>query len=134
MTGTKILILPFAPRTKKNSSRIVKIGKFSKVLPSKAYEKLEKQCLGLLPFLWDKEPISKPINLKCYFYKDRNYKSDLVGYLQAIQDILVKGKVLSDDNHNIVNNTNGSKVFLDRQNPRIEIYITEIEDYDNDSI
>ena len=70
------------------------------------------------------EPIDKPINLCCIFYKDKNYKSDLVGYLQAIQDAFVKAKFLLDDNSNIVSSTDGSRIELDRNNPRIEVKIT----------
>ena len=73
-----------------------------------------------------KVPVDCPVNLKCIFYKEKDYKGDLVGYLQAIQDTLVKAKVLLDDNHKIVASTNGSKVFLDREHPRIEIEIEKI--------
>ena len=122
------IILPFAPRTKKNNSRVVKIGNYTKILPSKNYVDLEKKCLKFLAINWHKSIITHPIGLECHFYKDKDYKADLVGYLQAIQDILVKAEVIADDNHKIVENTDGSRVSVDRENPRIEIYIKELSD------
>ena len=97
------------------------------LLPSKTYKKFEKEvCNWFKQHPEYKLKINKPINLECYFYKDKNYKSDLVGYLQAIQDALVKAEVLEDDNHNIVVSTDGSRVYLDRENPRIEVFINGI--------
>ncbi len=126
MTNKEIkIIINEAPRTKKNHGvPITQNGRLI-VLPSKAYQQLEKACKRYLQY-WKLAPIDYPINLKCLFYKDKDYKADLAGYIQAIQDILVKYKVLEDDNHKIVDNTDGSRVFLDRDNPRIEITITGI--------
>jgi len=121
------ITLPFVPRTKKNNSRVVMRGKYPRVLPSKTYEELEKACCKYLALYWQRQPIEKNINLECHFFKDKDYRADLVGYLQAIQDILVKANVIKDDNHKIVVSTDGSRVHLDRQNPRIEIYIREVE-------
>ena len=118
--------LPVKPRTKKNSSSFVtlKTGR-TILLPSKAYREFEKEVVSNIEGMFGNlEPIDKPINLCCVFYKDKNYKSDLVGYLQAIQDALVKAKFLLDDNSNIVASTDGSRIELDRTNPRIEVNIT----------
>ena len=120
--------IPVAPRTKKNSQSFVtlKTGR-TILLPSKTYREFEKQVVGWTHSTFGNlKPISNPINLCCKFYMDKNYKSDLVGYLQAIQDALIKAKFIEDDNHNIVQSVNGSEVFLDRDNPRIEITITPI--------
>lgn len=119
-------IIPVKPRTKKNHSQLVtlKTGR-QMLLPSKTYKEFEKEvCNWIKKYPELKLKIDKPINLMCVFYKDKNYKSDLVGYLQAIQDALVKAEVLADDNTNIVATVNGSEVWLDRENPRIEICIT----------
>lgn len=120
------IILPFAPRTKKNSSRVVRTGRFTKVLPSKNYVELENKCCKFLKS-WNQEPITTPVNIECHFYMDRNFNSDLVGYLQAIQDIMIKAKIIADDNHKIIASTDGSRVHLDRLNPRIEVYISEVQ-------
>lgn len=118
--------IPVAPRTKKNHGQIVtlKTGR-TMMLPSKQYREFEKEVVKFVDNNFGNiEPIDKPINLCCKFYKDKDYKADLMGYLQAIQDALVKAKLLLDDNHKIVETTDGSKIFLDRRNPRVEVSIS----------
>lgn len=131
--------IPVKPRTKKNHMQLVtlKTGR-QMMLPSKAYKTFEKEVLNFVaenPLIIKSNdeftlPIKDRVNLKCKFYKEKDYKSDLAGYLQAIQDALVKAGVLSDDNHKIIESTNGSKVLLDKDNPRIEIEITRKEMYE----
>lgn len=121
--------LDVTPRTKKNSQQMITLPTGKHILvASKAYRQFETECIKDIKKKGVKvsSPIDCPVNLKCIFYKDKDYKSDLVGYLQAIQDTLVKAKILLDDNHKIVQSTNGSKVFLDREHPRIEIEIEKI--------
>ena len=120
--------IPIKPRTKKNHMQLVtlKTGK-QLLLPSKAYKEFEKEVCDYILINYPTKPlIDYPINLKCLFYKEKDYKADLAGYIQAIQDTLVKANILKDDNHKIVQSTDGSRVELDRKNPRIEIEITKI--------
>jgi Holliday junction resolvase RusA-like endonuclease len=121
--------IPVKCRTKKNHGQIVhtKTGRHV-VLPSPQYKEFEKEVIKYVTAEFGNiEPIDFKCNLKCIFYKDRNYQSDLVGYLQAIQDALVKAGILKDDNTNIVNTVNGSEVRYDKENPRIEVEIEAIE-------
>ena len=118
--------IPVAPRTKKNHGNIVtlKTGR-TMLLPSKQYKEFEKQVVDFVSSEFGNiEPISNPINLCCHFYKDKDYKADLMGYMQAIQDALIKAGFLLDDNHKIVQTTDGSEIFLDRNNPRVEVTVT----------
>lgn len=123
--------LPIKPRTKKNSQSFVTLKNGRTILlPSKPYKEFEKLCLKYIEFeLGNIETIDYPINLKAWFFKDKNYKSDLVGYLQALQDALVKAKILQDDNTKIVFSTDGSRIFHDKNYPRIEVEITRATDY-----
>ena len=123
-------VLPIKPRTKKNHGQLItlKTGK-QIMLPAKSYLEFEREVIKFVkahPKL--KLELDVPINLKCCFYKDKNYKSDLVGYLQAIQDALVEAGVLKDDNTKIVYSTDGSFVDVDKDNPRIEILITFLKE------
>ena len=52
---------------------------------------------------------------------------DLTNLLEATDDILVKAGVLADDCAAVVAAHAGSRVLLDRQRPRVEIEITEME-------
>ena len=113
------------PITKKNSSRIVKCGNYTKIIPSKQFEKYEKDCLRQIT--GDKKrAINTAINLKCVYYMPTKHKVDLVNLLEATCDILVKAKVLKDDNINIIKSHDGSTALYDKDNPRVEIYIQDI--------
>lgn len=72
------------------------------------------------------EAIDEPINLKAIFYREANYKSDLVNYMQALQDVLVKAGILKDDNVKIVQSIDGSRVLTDKESPRIEVTIERL--------
>lgn len=114
------------PRSKKNSQEIVFNRKTGKrmVIQNKRYTEFEKECKQYMPKL-DK-PINYPINLQCKFYVCDARKRDIANYLEAIQDVLVKYKVLEDDNYNIVSSLNGCSMEIDRENSRIEISIDKI--------
>ena len=53
-------------------------------------------------------------------------KCDLVNMEEAALDIMVKAGLLKDDNYSVVQSMDGSRVFCDKENPRTEIYITDI--------
>ncbi len=119
------IIIPLEAVTKKNHSRIVSIKNRPILLPSQQYLEFEKKCK---PFLKDhKYCINTPINLKCVFYRKTRRRVDLPNLLNSICDILVKYSVILDDNCKIVASFNGSSVKYDKQNPRIEIEISEGE-------
>ena len=44
--------------------------------------------------------------------------------MAATHDILVKHKILADDNRNVIASVDGSRVYWDKENPRTEIEIT----------
>ena len=119
--------LSVAPRTKKNSQSFVTLKNGRTILlPSKPYKEFEKQVIQAVSSLFGNlEPINEPINLRCIFYKDAKRKSDLVGYEQAICDALVKAGLIADDNHDIVASMDGSRVYYDKNYPRIEVEITK---------
>lgn len=115
------------PRTKKNSSRIIrKDGRFF-VIPSKAYSEYEKA------FLWQCETagiidkkIDKACNIKCIYYMKTKRKVDLTNLLSGTMDCLVRAGVIDDDNCKIAASHDGSRVYYDKENPRVEIYIEEL--------
>ena len=57
-------------------------------------------------------------------------KVDLTNLLSATMDVLVKYKVLTDDNRDIAATNNGSVVLYDKENPRTEIEIARLENYE----
>ena len=97
------------------------------LLPSKQYEEFEKEAVKQLLGLYGNiEPINEGINLKAIFYREANYKSDLVNYIQALQDALVKAGIIKDDNTRIVQSIDGSRVYTDKEQPRIEVEIKRV--------
>lgn len=134
-------VIPLNPKTKKNNQDIkfrssMKNGFFKKtaygfkyvgvpfISQNNAYKQYEIDAGWFLKKL--PEPISEPVNVKCVFYRDSERKVDLNNLLEAITDILVKYKVILDDNYRIVAGHDGSRVMIDKKNPRTEIEITKM--------
>ena len=121
------IILYGDPRTKKNSARILKShsgGRF--VAPSKAFEEYQESCLWQIKR--PHSPISARVNVRCVYYMKTYRRVDLANLIEATTDILVKANVLEDDNSKIVAAHDGSRVEHDKKNPRVEIWIEEMED------
>lgn len=114
------------PITKKNSQRIVTNPKTKRpmILPSAQYKKYEAKAGAQIKPL--AEPISTPVNVRCIYYMPNNRACDLTNLLEATHDILVKHKVLADDNNRIIFSVDGSRVFYDKLTPRTEIFIEEV--------
>lgn len=118
--------IPIAPRTKKNSQRIVIVRGRPIIMPSKLYKDYEKECGKYIPTLRQLEPINSPINIKCTYYMPTRRKCDLTNLLEATDDMLVHYKIIEDDNYSIIVGHDGSRVYYDKDNPRTEIEITFI--------
>ena len=117
--------IPGNPVTKKNHQRILKTrdGR-SFVAPSAQYKEYEENAGWFIPAL----DISAPVNVKCLYFMETLRRVDLVNLLEATMDCLVKYGCLKDDDSKIVKSHDGSRVLLDRENPRVEITITRVED------
>jgi Holliday junction resolvase RusA-like endonuclease len=96
------------------------------ILPSETYRNYERTCLRSLK-AYRGPRFSGPIKLTArYWLPDRRWWPDLVGLIQATQDILQKAKVIDDDKN--VARLDGSEIAgLDKENPRAEILIEEME-------
>lgn len=73
--------------------------------------------------------INFPVNVQCVFFTETKRKIDLPNLLNAVDDAMVKSGLIVDDNRDIIAAHDGSRVFHDKFNPRIEITITELTDY-----
>lgn len=121
-----IIELPINPRSKKNSQNIVFNKKTGRrlIIQNERYTEFEKESKKFMPKL-DK-PIDYKINLKCTFYVCDARKRDIANYIEAIQDILVKYKVIEDDNYNIISSLDGCSMQIDRDNPHTIIEIKRL--------
>ena len=109
------------PITKKNHQQIVKAGGRLLVIPSKQYKEYEKACGEFMP---DNEIIDYPVTLKCIYYMPTRRKVDITNLLQATCDVLVKYKVIADDNNEIIASVDGTRVLYSKERPRTEVTIT----------
>ena len=122
------------PVTKKNSSQIVQnraTGRWF-IAPSAQYKKYCKEVIKQIRNGWTdrpKEPIDYPVRVTYLFYKESRRLCDDLNHSAALDDILVQAGVLADDNRDIIESHDGTRVFWDKQNPRVEITITEMPEW-----
>ena len=120
--------IPLDPKSKKNSQKIVRFGNRYGLTQSDIYKRYERECEQFIPK--NVGVITRPCNVKVLFYRQTKRKIDLSNLQAAIDDILVKYGVLSDDNRDIVAGHDGSAVFYDKLNPRLEITIEPRYNYE----
>lgn len=114
------------PATKKNSQSIIvnrKTGRLM-LIQSKRYRDYEKACIKQITGL-HRIKIDYPVTVICWYFRKTRHRVDLTNLLEATDDILVKAEVLADDNSQIIKSHDGSRVFFDKDNPRVEIEIVE---------
>jgi Holliday junction resolvase RusA-like endonuclease len=127
------------PRTKKTSNRIFRVRGRPVVMPSAANVSWTNAAVLQLRSQWpprarfvkvDRErgeitvgngPIESPLNVCALVYRDAN-RGDLIGYLQAIADALEAAGVVENDR--LVTSWDGSRMFVDKARPRVEIELT----------
>lgn len=117
--------IPINPVTKKNNQQILTNSKTGKpfIAQSQRYRQYEKDAGYFIKGKGLK--IDYPVNVKCVYYRATRHRVDLVNLLECTLDVLVKYEVLADDNCNIVQAHDGSRVLYDKKNPRTEIEITK---------
>ena len=122
------ITIPLVPVTKKNHQRIAKNRKTGQlfILPSGNFEQYQRDCR---PFLgrYRGRFINHAVNVRCEFYMPTRRRCDLVNLLDAVDDLLTAYGIIEDDNSQIVAGHDGSRVRYDKNNPRTEIEITEME-------
>lgn len=122
------------PRSKKNSQQIALNPRTNRpfVTQSSAYKAFCRECIkqirmqGFAP----KEPINYPINIQYLFYKSTRRLCDGLNLSAAMDDILTEARVIDDDHRDIVAGHDGTRVYYDKGEPRVEVIITPMNDYD----
>lgn len=123
------ITVPLAPVTKKNSMRIVRNRKTGKrrIMPSQQSMDYEAEALWHCKRARVQRPIEEPVEVKCLFYMPTRRRVDLTNLLESIDDVLVRAGVLKDDHSGIIVSHDGSRVLYDKDNPRTEVFIREME-------
>lgn len=121
------------PVTKKNSQQIIKVHGRNIIIPSAAYKKYEAQCGQYLQNR-PEQPINTPCEVTCLYFLQRTKKGeipkrvpDLCNLMEATHDVLVKYKILEDDNSRIIWSVDGSRVYWTTGEPHTVVTIVEKE-------
>ncbi len=126
------------PRTKKNHQMIAGAGRKCPVCgkhekqwirQGKAHDNFAEAAGWYLRPV-PPRPIACPVNVKCVFFMQTKRKVDKANLEAAIHDLLVDAGILADDNRDIIAATDGSRVYYDKANPRVEITITKLDGYE----
>lgn len=110
--------LPGSIRSKKNSKRIFKQGKFTRVLPSKAYIEWEKKARSMVGWIYP-EGFSSPVSVNAQIYY-KGQQPDLSGCLESIGDAMESCLWSNDKN---IYSWDGSRLHHDLKNPRTELTV-----------
>lgn len=125
------LVIPGPPRTKKNSQRIFVNKRTGTrfVVPSKAAKDWNTRATDRLAARLDDVLLASngrlasgaAVNCNAQIYRDRN-SGDAVNYYQAIADALEDAGMVANDKQIV--SWDGSRMHVDRKNPRVEITLT----------
>ena len=120
------IIIPIMTRSKKNSQQILINTRTHKpfISQSKLYKEFEQECGYYLNKY--KLNIDYPVNIKCTFIVPDKRKRDLTNLENAIADILVKYKVLADDNYHIIQSWDGSRIIYKKGEEKTIIEIERV--------
>lgn len=116
-----MIIILGAPRTKKTSNRILRFGKFNKIVPSEKYLEWHDAAVPQLRRAHLVAGIDAPVNCRAIFYREKLI-GDAVGFYQGLADVLEESGVLANDKWIV--SWDGSRMAKDSKNPRIEFELT----------
>ena len=123
-----------APRTKKNSGRLVRGGRKQtgrqRLIPSKAFEEWNTSAQMQLA-KWRSErrpdmapvsfPIRREVNCCATIWREAD-TGDAVGYYQAIADALQEARIVENDR--LVVSWDGSRLQKSKERPHVHILLT----------
>ena len=121
--------VPGAPRQKKNSGRIAYFGAKCRtcrkgqrptVLPAQPWQEWADSVVPLLSAL-NFRTITHPVNCRATFFADTKRKVDACNLYEGLADILEAARIVEDDA--LLASWDGSRVELDRENPRVEVVL-----------
>jgi len=94
------------------------------VMPADNFRDWQKTAIPELRMAWGRRaPLTCEVEVTAIFYRERNV-GDLVGYQQALADVLQDAEILSNDRQIVA--WDGSRMRKDPARPRVEIGITEL--------
>ena len=121
-----VIEIPLLTIPKKNSQQIVWNSKTHRpfIRQSERYLSFEREC-GLFLRKYQNN-ITCPVNIKATFYVPDKRKRDLTNLENSIADILVKYKVIEDDNYNVLQSWDGSRIIYEKGRQETILEIEEV--------
>ena len=125
--------IPGQTIAKKNSQRVIRLGRRVSIRPSKAYDAWEEVALQDLQYhripMWRG---SYPVEIMFFFFRKNKAKFDIDNMLCGTLDVLQKAGVIVDDSMFhvmpiIERRPDGYGWAIDKDNPRVEITIAAIK-------
>lgn len=122
------IILKWRIPSKKNSKQLLQRWWRTMIVSSANYLKWENEQLNYLDtqFLTKINPLW-PYRIECIFYMIDKRKTDLSNKFESVADLLVKAKILADDNYEIIPEIILKYWWYDKLNSRVEILINKLE-------
>jgi hypothetical protein len=124
------LVLPGPPRTKKNSGRIINVGKHKVIAPSVQWLAWRDECRAYAfqhPEL--RLMLSRPVNCRALFFRDAD-RGDASGYYDGLGDVLQELEVVINDRWLV--SWDGSRLMKSAEHPRTEIVLTVLNEATTD--
>lgn len=122
--------VPGVVRVKKNSLRRIRRGDRTLTVSSEAHQAWENTAVLHLQSQSHQQQPTKAwglLNLCAMIYLDREPGlTNLDNLIASVMDALQKAKVVADDC--LIRGFDGSRIRLDRKNPRVEIVLTQLGD------
>lgn len=129
-------IIPLDTRTKKNHMTIAGTGprcptckKFKRQFIRQGHANT-KYTAQAAHYLNPKppQPLGGPLWVIYHVYMQTHRRVDDLNLYGSLDDLIVKEKIIKDDNSSVIRCRDGSFVDYDKENPRAEIYIFRRED------
>ena len=95
------------------------------ITPSTKYKQYRRDFLIQALQFRPKQPIDSEICITALYYMPTKRRVDITNLMNATHDLLQDAKIIADDSSKIVKSVDGSRVLYDKENPRVEIIISE---------
>lgn len=123
-------VIKMNPVPKKNSQKIITNRRTGRpmIVQSDVHKEYTKYA-GMFLTGRPRTPIDYPINICYHFYRESDRICDESNLVECCDDLLTGCGIIADDNFHIVVGHDGTRVLVDRENPRTEIVIRRMEVY-----
>jgi Holliday junction resolvase RusA-like endonuclease len=114
------------PAVKKNSPKIIKMGKTYSIRTSDIYDEWAAKALFQLEKQKPGFTIDSPVHVEAHFYRNTKVRADLSNLYEGFQDCFTLSGIWVDDM--LIESHDGSRKHYDKENPRIEVTVKKYKE------